>query len=117
MRLWDAQTGQPLRILDGFGSRVNSVAFGLDGQRVAAACESGMVAVWDARTGHVILSFQGRSGAIRGLAFSPDGQRLATESQDGAVKLWDAQTGQGGLDLPGAYAPSRLWPSAPTANA
>jgi serine/threonine protein kinase len=81
---------------------LHSVAFSLDGKRLASAGGafvvpgkgSPLVKVWDAQTGQELLSLKGQTGQVMSVAFSPDGKRLASASFDKTVKVWDAQTGQ-----------------------
>src|SRR5207237_5305783 len=89
VRVWDAQTGQELRLFQGQGLQP-SVAFSPDGKRLANAGSRG-VKVWDAQTGQELLSLQGHTGDVRSVVFSPDGTRLASASNDHTVKMWDGQ--------------------------
>jgi len=79
--------------LEGSRDCVYSVAFDLDGGRVAAASKEGMVKVWDARTGKDVVICKGHGGAALRLAFSPDGKTLATAGADKTVRLWNPVTG------------------------
>jgi WD40 repeat protein len=45
VKLWDAQTGQELLT---FKADVRSVAFSLDGQRLASGSNDGTLKIWDA---------------------------------------------------------------------
>jgi WD40 repeat protein/serine/threonine protein kinase len=92
VKVWDAQTGQELLTVKG---GVNTVAFSLDGKRLAGVDGSrgGAVKVWDAQTGQELLTCNGRHiGAVNSVVFSPDGQRLASAASD--LKVWNAQTGE-----------------------
>ncbi len=67
MKVWDANTGQVIRTLEGHTGPVMSVAFSPDGLRLASAgveaSEDGTVKVWDANTGQVSLTLKGHTSA------------------------------------------------------
>ena len=93
VRLWDADTGQPIRTLEGHTGPVNSVAFSRDGHRIVSGSDDQTVRLWDADTGQPIRTLVGNTHAVRSVAFSPDGRRIASGGQDKTVRLWDADTG------------------------
>jgi WD40 repeat protein/DNA-binding SARP family transcriptional activator len=61
-------------------------------QHVAAADESGRVAVRDWRTGELVLSRRVASDVIGALAYSPDGDRLLAGERTGGLQQLDADT-------------------------
>jgi WD40 repeat protein/serine/threonine protein kinase len=87
-KIWDVETGQELKTLEGHGGDIYAVAFSPDGRWVAAGGEGSTVRVWDSHTGDLVRSFRGHTGLVSSLAFSADG-RLISGSRDKTVKVWD----------------------------
>ena len=93
VKLWNLATRVNFADLDHDAS-VSSVAFSLDGTRLATASTEGTVHLWDPKTGKHMTSWEGHSAWVGAVAFSPpDGATLATKSGwDGTVKFWDVRT-------------------------
>jgi WD40 repeat protein len=102
VRLWNASTGQCLKVLTGHTGQVLSVAFSPDGKTLASSSDR-TVRLWhldkmdwseqsiaNTEADGVILS--GHSKGVQSVAFSPDGQ-IATGSEDETIRLWDISTG------------------------
>ena len=96
LRLWDADTGQPIgAALTGHTDSVDSVAFSRDGQRIVSGSRDETLRLWDADTGQPIgQPLTGHTWFVSTVAFSPDGQRIVSGSYDKTVRVWDADTGQ-----------------------
>ena len=90
-RLWDAESGQPLPVLQGHTASVYSAVFSPDGRRIATASADGTVRLWDAESGKALAVLQGHTGSVNSAAFSPDGRCLATASDDQTARLWIAR--------------------------
>lgn len=54
VRLWDADTGELLKTLEGHSSSVNAVQFSQDGKRLASASDDKIVRLWNPCMGNTI---------------------------------------------------------------
>ncbi len=100
-RLWDAETGKPVRTLKGHAAAVRSVSFSPDGKRLATASYDQTVKLWDPSNGDLIATLKWHTNQVTSVAWSPDGKRLASASLDRTVHVWDAESGQELLALRG----------------
>ena len=94
-RIWDAQSGAPLAVLEGHKDSLNGLltaAWSPDGTRIATASFDDTVGIWDAQSGALLAVLKGRTNSIDSAAWSPDGSRIVTASQDGTARIWDAQS-------------------------
>src|SRR5262249_24535740 len=95
--VWDLNTREVKRSLEGYDRHVTSVCFSPpDGKRIAANAGHGVM-VWDAATGKRQLTLE-HEGTVLSVCFSPDGRRIAavgySSGKPGMVKVWDAKTGK-----------------------
>ncbi|MEH2455392.1 nSTAND1 domain-containing NTPase [Nostoc sp.] len=75
---------------------VKSVAFSLDGEILASACQGGTVKLWNLQ-GTELQTLLAHQSTVRTVAFSPnrDNQILASAGDDATIKLWKRNsTGQ-----------------------
>jgi RNA polymerase sigma factor (sigma-70 family) len=97
IRLWDAQTLQPLDALAGHRAFVNCVALSPDGHWLASGGAYGDFFLWDMRLtppkGPTLLPTHGAveefNNMIHATAFSPDGTTLAVAGDARSVDLFD----------------------------
>ena len=96
LRLWDANTGQPIgQPLQGHEDVVKSVAFSSDSSRIVSGSYDNTLQLWDTLTGQSIGEpLKGHEGQVYSVAFSPDDSRIVSGSEDKTLRLWDANTGQ-----------------------
>ena len=64
VRLWDANTGSPLRTLTGHTSWVLSVSFSPDGNTLASGSNDNTVRLWDATTGSPLRTLTGHTSRV-----------------------------------------------------
>jgi WD40 repeat protein len=108
-RLYDADNGSKLAVLEGHEEAVVSAAFSPDGGQIATASWDGTARVWDAATGKELFAIRGHEGRVYSVEFSPGGDRpaglqcslLLTASEDGTARLWYADTGKEWFTLTG----------------
>jgi WD40 repeat protein len=81
-RLWDVETGAPLRALLGHQKRIYAGTFSADGRRIATSSEDGTVRLWDAATGILLETLEGHRDVVNDATFDPGGGRLLTASND-----------------------------------
>ena len=105
----DANTHKTVARLYGRFRGATCATFSIDGKRVAAGFNNGVVAVWNAETGKQIGNFVGLRHYVTAIALSADGGRIAASSRadlaaDGStrmrppgqidqVRVWDVNSG------------------------
>lgn len=94
VRLWDADTGRCLRVLQEHTSQVRSIAFSPDGQTLASGSDDHTTKLWNVSTGYCLKTLQKDASQVRSVAFGPNDQTLATSGVNSSVKLWQVNTGQ-----------------------
>ena len=88
MLMWISSGIRERNIWEVMDSSFQSMAFSLDGQKIAIGGIDGTVKIWDL-VGNLITSVDTEQGIVWSVAFSPDSQKFATGGNDGAIKLWD----------------------------
>jgi WD40 repeat protein len=94
LKLWDAETGEPIRTYAGHTSFVEAVAFSPDGARLlSGGFDDHAVKLWDTKSGEMLRTLSGHSSFVGTVAFSTDGTRLLSGGVDKSIRLWDAASG------------------------
>ena len=92
--IWDANSGQRLKTLEGHSSSVESVCWSPDGKYLASGSEDKTVIIWDAKSGESLKTLKGHSRVVFSVCWSPDGKYLASGSEDNTIIIWDAKSGE-----------------------
>jgi WD40 repeat protein len=90
VRLWDAESGNCVQVLNGHKDTVCSVAFDSGMQTVASASEDRTLKLWDVNTGQLLRTIETQS-INYSVAFDPEGRFLASSGR-GGIQLWDASS-------------------------
>jgi len=102
VRLYDAATGELLRVLEPSPRTAHEVVFSPDGDMVASriGLSDGVVRLWNVATGQVVRDLPG-AGTTNSLAMSPDGRFVAAAGpfHGNVVDVWEVASGQKILTL------------------
>jgi hypothetical protein len=82
------------KVYRGDSGAVSSVAFSLDGNRIATSSDDGLVRVWGPDPMTPIHKLQGHRGQVNWVAFGAKDDRLASAGRDAQVIVWNAATGE-----------------------
>lgn len=93
IRLWDAATGDSLRVYEGHTEPVISVDFSRDGSLLASGSLDQTVRVWNVASAEVVRNLPAHSRQVFSVALSPDGTTVAASYDDGTIQLWEVATG------------------------
>jgi WD40 repeat protein/tRNA A-37 threonylcarbamoyl transferase component Bud32 len=93
IRLWNANSGEPLKTIRAHDSTVTGVAFSPDGLLLASSSWDKSVKIWEAATGTLLRTLPSHAREATRVAFSPDGRMLASSSWDQTIRLSDPATG------------------------
>ena len=90
VRLWDARSSKPLRVLFTQPNRkaIYDAEFSPDGKLVISASASGIAYISDTRTGQVIRRLSAGGAEVNSASFSPDGRQAITSSDDHKARIW-----------------------------
>jgi WD40 repeat protein len=93
LTVWDLETNERLRILEGHTDNVLGVHVLQDGHRALSGSDDRTVRLWDIETGQCLRTFLGHTNSVRAVAATPDGMRAVSGSDDRTLRVWDLATG------------------------
>jgi hypothetical protein len=94
LRIWDLESGQTLRTLEGYGNSVVAVAITSDGRRDLSGSDDGTLRLWNLENGQILCTLEGHTGGVIAVAVTCDRLRAVSAATDGTLRLWDLETGQ-----------------------
>ena len=98
VRLWDAASGQPGRVLAGHTHWVWGIAFGTSSDTLFTAGDN-TLRRWNTRTGKEEQKVKVTDGQVRTFALDPESQFAVIGDNSGRVATWTLDTGRKRLSL------------------
>ncbi len=100
-RVWDAGTGECVRVLDDShrGSAVDAVRLSADGGRALTVGSGGRAQLWDVASGNRLHTFEPAWSRFTDVRLSDDG-RYALAAGENLLTLYDLSTGEPVYELP-----------------
>ena len=89
IRVWDAETGESRRKLDGHSGLVRSLVLSPDGKTLASASRDGNLFLWNYADGKLVAKVDEGTLGFQCVVFVDGGKRLATGGIDRMVRIWD----------------------------
>jgi len=106
LRIWSADSAEPLYDLAGHSDRAYRLAWSPDGRRLATTGRDNTARVWDAAAGKELVTIADHDNTTVGVVWLPDGERLVTASYDGRVRTWSSAGALLGTRVPH---PGEVW--------
>lgn len=94
IHIWNAATGEEMKMFEGGEYSGCPFSFSLDGSRIAIADEDNTACVWDVSTLEPLVVLEGHHEYIHSVAFSRDGSHIVTASMDNTARIWETATGK-----------------------
>jgi|GEM_PF-2380199 len=94
LRVWDLDSGECTRVLQGHKDFVWTVAMSLDASFAVSGSDDKTLRVWDLRSGECMGVFEGHSDIVSSVAISADASFAVSGSGDQTLRVWDLQSGE-----------------------
>ena len=95
--VWNFQTGEIIRSIEGLSHWVLSVAISPNGNKLVSGSADKTIKVWNLKTGkliHELIDLSWYSNWITAVAITPDGKTIVSGSTTKTIKIWDLNTGK-----------------------
>ena len=86
--LWDLETGQQLRLLEGHKGGVNAATISADGRWGLTGSDDLTVRLWELSEAKQVACLEGHTQQVTTVALSPDGRFALSGGYDNTVRIW-----------------------------
>jgi WD40 repeat protein len=90
-RLWEAATGEEIRVSDQQSEPVQSIALSADGKIGATGSKDGTIRLFNTFSGGLLSSFETKQDPLNTISMSDDGQFIIVGGRN-SLNLWDVET-------------------------
>lgn len=94
IRLWQANSYQPIATLTGHSNWIFALTWSPDGKTLASSSLDRTVRLWDISNGRCLHTCQGHDDSIWAIAWHPTQQIIASAGADRTIRWWDTTNGQ-----------------------
>ena len=88
LRLWDAATGECLRVFAGHRHAITSVCLSSDERWAVSGSIDRTVRIWELSTGRCLRTLEGHTDRVSSVCISPDSDWVLSGSWDNTVRIW-----------------------------
>jgi len=98
--IWDVETGEKIKPMEGKKGRYGSVIFSGDGKYLISSLYKDCL-IWNAHTGKLVIKISGHLKNINSVQVSPTANSILTGSDDHTAKIWEIPSGSETITLKG----------------
>lgn len=94
IRIWDAENGNCIKVIEGHENGVLSVCFSPDGKYLASGSKDKTIRVWELQSGICVCEYKGHGASVTNVSFTSDGKQIISlsddwTSDDWTIRKWD----------------------------
>jgi len=101
VRVFAAESGNPLHAWSAHDDAINALAITPDGGGLATAGGDKLIKLWELVSQTEIARYEGHVGAVTGVAFNADATELISIGGDKQIKLWDVKSRESVVSITG----------------
>ncbi len=94
LRVWNIETGECLKVLEGHTEAVRSVALSVDGRTIVSGGDDNTLRVWNLETSECLKVLNGQQSSVSTIVLSADGRYAVSTTVEGCLHIWDLKAGE-----------------------